>query len=315
MTAADSVFTFAYVRVESSVLPDIRLLGLVVVPAGRAPGNVTQDWLGLALPAVQGGVAPLVVALVVAALLSRTRFAWLGIVAGYVTMIALSTGFAVSPLTASRKTMLVALAAPVIGVVADRMPKPSHVLAPALAVAAGILSVWVFASVLEQRAGIARYGVAAGIALFVAALTWLTLRLRDDGLRTGAAGLGLGLATGIAGVLSASVGFLLAGVSIAAAAGAMLLVQVLFARDLAAGSTGALTIGVATALFAVGSLLLAQLPWYALPLLLLVPLSAGLRAPQRAPRIGRATVLAGYALIAAAVPILAAWYAARGSLF
>ncbi|NDP42565.1 MAG: hypothetical protein GZ089_07600 [Aromatoleum sp.] len=49
--------------------------------------------------------------------------------------------------------------------------------------------------------------------------------------------------------------------------------------------------------------------------MLLVPLSAGLRAPQRAPRIGRATVLAGYALIAAAVPILAAWYAARGSLF
>jgi hypothetical protein len=34
-------------------------------------------------PAVQGGVAPLVVALVVALALARTRFAWLAIVAGY----------------------------------------------------------------------------------------------------------------------------------------------------------------------------------------------------------------------------------------
>jgi membrane protein required for beta-lactamase induction len=40
-----------------------------------------------------------------------------------------------------------------------------------------------------------------------------------------------------------------------------------------------------------------------------------LPAPLRAPRIVRAAVLAGYALIGAAFPILAAWFAARGSLF
>ncbi len=54
-------------------------------------------------PAVQGGVAPLVVALIVAAALARTRFAWLAIVAGYATMIALSTGFSFSPLTCAAK--------------------------------------------------------------------------------------------------------------------------------------------------------------------------------------------------------------------
>ena len=36
-------------------------------------------------PAVQGGVAPFVVALVVALALGRTRFAWLAIVAGWAT--------------------------------------------------------------------------------------------------------------------------------------------------------------------------------------------------------------------------------------
>jgi hypothetical protein len=57
--------------------------------------------------------------------------------------------------------------------------------------------------------------------------------------------------------------------------------------------------------------LLAELPWYALPLLLLVPLAVALRAPDRAPFIVRAAVLAGYALVAAALPILAAWFAPR----
>jgi hypothetical protein len=148
-----------------------------------------QDWLDH--PAVQGGVAPLVVALVVAAALSRTRFAWLAIVAGYLAMVALSTGFNFSPLTASRKTIVLVLAAPLVGIIADRMTASSRGFAPrlvaGLAAAVGILAIWVFASVLEQREGLARYGEALGVAVFVAALCWLTLRLRDDGLRAGAA--------------------------------------------------------------------------------------------------------------------------------
>ncbi len=124
--------------------------------------------------------------------------------------------------------------------------------------------------------------------------------------------LGLGLATGIAGLLSASIGYLLAGVSIAAGAGALLLTQVLSRAKLVPGYLGTLTCGLLTALFAVGSVLLAELPWYALPLLLLVPLAVTLRVPERAPFIVRAAVLAGYALIAAALPVLVAWFAPRG---
>ncbi len=115
-------------------------------------------------------------------------------------------------------------------------------------------------------------------------------------------------------MLSASIGFLGAGVSIAAAAGALLLVQLMVARNLAAGYTGTLAIGLSTALFAVGTLLLAELQWYVLPLLLLVPLAVTLPVPERAPPIVRAAILAGYALVAAAIPVLGAWFAARGSL-
>ena len=266
-------------------------------------------------PAVQAGVAPLLVALIVAAALSRTRFAWLGIVAGYATMIALSTGFAFSPLTASRKVMLLCLGAPLLGIVADLLLRKTRYAPPAFSVVAGALTVWVFQSVYRQREGLAAIATAAGIALFAAALVYAMLRLRGDGLRMGAAGLGLGLATGVAGLLSASIGFLAAGISVAAAAGAMLLVQVFSSSALPAGFTGALSIGMSTALFAAGTLLLAELRWYALPLLLLVPAAAMLPAPERTPRLVRAAVLAAYALIAAAFPILAAWFAARGSLF
>jgi hypothetical protein len=264
-------------------------------------------------PAVQGGAAPLVVALVVAAIFARTRFAWIAMLAAYATMVALTTGFALSPLTAARKTILVGLAAPVVGLVLDMLPRATKTVVTATSVAAGAVSIWIFMSILHQREGATAIAMGGGIALFVAILVGLTLRLRSDGLRAGAAGLGLGLATGIAGFLSASIGYLLAGVSIAAGAGALLLTQVLLSRKLAAGFLGTLTIGLLTALFAVGSVLLAELHWYALPLLLLVPLAVTLRAPERLPLIVRAAVLAAYALIAAALPILVAWFAPRGS--
>jgi hypothetical protein len=264
-------------------------------------------------PAMQGGGAPLVVALVAGMALARTRLAWLAIAAAYATAIALSVGFAVSPLTVARKTVLIGLLAPLVAAWIDLASRPSRAFAPALAVVAGAVSVWVFVAILRQRDVATATATGAGVAVFVAALVGAVLAQRDDGLRTGAAGLGLGVATGVCGLLSASIGFLVSGAALAAASGALLLVQVALARDLAAGFIGGLTIGVLAALFAAGSLLLAQLPWYALPLLLLVPASTALPAPDRAPRIARALVLAAYALLAAGAPILAAWHAAHES--
>jgi hypothetical protein len=264
-------------------------------------------------PAVQGGVAPLVVALVVAFALARTRFAWIAIGAGYATMVALSVGFSFSPLTIARKTVLVGLLVPLVGIGADLLPRPARAIAPALAVAAGVVSAWVVLAILVRREAAGALAMGGGIALFVALLVGATLRLREDGLRCGAAGLGLGLATGIAGVLSASIGHLVAGAAVAAAAGAMLLVQIMLSRNLAPHFLGALPLGMLPALSAAGTLLLAELPWYALPLLLLVPIAASLPAPERAPAVVRAAALAAYALAAAALPILAAWHAARGS--
>jgi hypothetical protein len=266
-------------------------------------------------PLFQGAVAPLVVALVAGFALSATRFAWLAIILGYAMMIALDTGFSLIPPTVARKTMLIGLLSPLIGIVADTYPRSSGRIAAALAATMGLLSIWVFLTALENRTGADAVVSGAGVAAFVAALIAATLRLREDGLRCGAAGAGLGLAVGIAGILSASISYSMAGLAIGVACGAMLIVQTMVSRPLAAGFTGALPVGLLAALIAAGTQQLALLPWYALPMLLLIPLAASLPVPAGGPLLVRAAALSGYALAAAAVPIAAAWYAARGAFF
>lgn len=261
--------------------------------------------------AVDGGIAPLVAALVVGAVLGRTRLAWIAIVAGYATMIALAVGFSFDPLTAARKIVLLILLAALAGLVYDTVAASSRNGALVLAGATGAAAVWAVSSVLSQKTPGVMWGAGACIALFAAVLAWLVLELRNDGLRTGAAGLGLGLATGIGGLMSASIGYFLGGISIAASAGAMLLVHIVSSRTRAPGALGAFTIGVACSLFAAGALMLAQLPWYALPALLVVPLAARLPAPERLHPFLRAALLSLYTLAAAGVPIAAAWIATR----
>jgi hypothetical protein len=252
--------------------------------------------------------------LIVAFTLGRTRFVWLAIMPAYATMVALDTGFSLFPPTVARKTWLIGLLAPLAGVAADRYRRKSKWIAPALYAAAGLLSIWVFRTAFENREAAAAVLAATGIAVFVAALIAAMLRLSEDGIRCGAAGFGLGLAAGIAGILSASIGALVAGVAIATACVAMLVVQIVLARSLAPGFTGALPIGLIVALIAAGTQQLALLPWYALPLLLLIPVAVSLPKPRPGSLFARAAVLCALALVAAAVPIAAAWYAARSSL-
>ena len=262
-------------------------------------------------PLFQGGLAPLVVAMIVGFALARTRFAWLAIMPAYATMVALDTGFSLFPPTVARKTMAVGLLAPLVGIVADLYPGWPRRTALALVIVAGLVSLWIFQTVLQNSAGASAIIAGAGVAVFVAAMIAAVLRLRGDGLRGGSAGLALGIAASFAGILSASIGALVAGLAVASACAALLIVQIALSRTLAPGFTGAFPVGLLVALIAAGTQQLALLPWYALPLMLLVPLAASMPLSRQLPLSGRAAVLAAYALAAAALPISAAWYAAR----
>jgi hypothetical protein len=267
-------------------------------------------------PMVQAGVAPLVVALMLAAGLLRSRHAWIAVVAAYATAAALVTGLSFSPLTAGRKVTLVVLLAPLVGVVLDRLALAHGRWLPwVLAALGGLIAPWVFASVLAQRDGGDRLLAGGGLVLFVGAHTLLALRLRDSGPGGAAHGIAAGLGVGVAALLSASVGTLTSGVALAAGTGALALLQFVLNRPIVPGYTGMLALGLAPALFAGATTMLAQLPWYALPLLAAVPGAARLAATAADTRAAaqRAQLLvAGAAAAAAAAPfVLVAWFAAR----
>jgi len=263
-------------------------------------------------PAIQAGAAPFAAAVVVAAVLARTRFAWLAIVAGYAAMVALTTGFAFAPLSASRRVLLLVLLAPVLGLALDLAAPRARRLGVVAALLAGGAALWSFATVLVQRDPVPALASGALVAACTAGLVWLTTRLRADGVAAGAAGLGLGVATGVSALLSASTGFLMSGIAIAAASGAMLLVQVVARRAIPPALTGTISLGVSASLVASATLMIAKLPWYALPLMLAIPAVASLFAGGRLPVMIRALLAASVSLAAAALPVAAAWIATLG---
>ena len=265
-------------------------------------------------PALQSGFVPFFVALVIAALMARTQFAWVAVVAAYASMLALSTGISFTPLSASRKVQLLVLLAPMIGLILDYVPRPPKSAAKWLTVGFAALSVWVFWSVHSQREIAAALTVGAGLALFFLVLVLLTMRLREDGVVTAAAGVGLGIATGIGALLSASIGYFMSGIAMAAACGAILLVQFVTGQSIRAGFPGTLSIATASALFASATLMLAQLPWTALALMPVIPITAWLvgRVDIASARL-RLLVVSLCCIVSSAAPLLAAWLATRAT--
>lgn len=264
-------------------------------------------------PLVQAGVAPFLVALATAWGLARWRLSGLAVAAAVATAVALSAGIGFTPLSASRKIVLLVLCAPVAGALLDRLAVPGRIVVPVLATLSGLAAPWVFQTVLVQQASAQAWLLGAGVAVFVAGLVGATLALRDDGVAAGAATLGLGLAAGVAAVLSASIGNLINGIALSMAGAALLLVQLLRGRPLAVGFAGAWTAGLAAAFFAAATFVLAELRWPSLVALLLIPLAA--RLPLLAGSGFRTRVVAlGVTAVLAALPaIAAAWLAARVS--
>jgi hypothetical protein len=263
------------------------------------------EWLSN--PAVQGGVAPFLVAFVIVLVLRPFNLAGLGIAAGFGVTAYLLNGTTFVPLTATRKIILVGLAAAAIGVAVDGVARSARAAGIALALAFGAASVWVFWSVLSQKEPAQALFLGAVSALAVGITVALDHGLRDAPVRAGAAGFGLGLGAGVAAILGASATYGLYGIALGAASGAFLLVQMLTNRKTSAGATLTLPIAVLSLLLAAGTTVLAKLAWYALMPLVVIPLAARLPAPARWPIWLQAIVCSVYALVPAAASWTLAW--------
>jgi hypothetical protein len=264
-------------------------------------------------PAIQGGVAPFVAALIVVLVLGRVRLAGLAVVVAFCTAVYLISGFGFTPLTATRKIVLLALTAPAIGILVDFAFKPTRLGTAILALAAGLATLWVFWPVLQQKDLKIALLMGGGAAVCVAWLVGFSLAaLCAHPVRAGAAGLGLGIGVGVSAVLGASALYGEYGISLGAAAGAFLLPQMLGGKKYEAGATFMLPLALTGGLLAAATLILAQLPWYSLLALAFIPLAARLPAPEKSPLWIQAVAVSACTLAVAAAAIALTWQSAGG---
>lgn len=259
-------------------------------------------------PVIQGGVAPFVAALIVAMVLGRVRFGGLAVLAGFCATVQLVSGFVFEPLSATRKIVALALAAPLIGILLDFAFKPTRLGTAILALAAAAATLWVFWPILQQKDLKIVLTLGGSSALFIAWLVGFSQSfLSEHPIRAGAAGLGLGLGVGISAVLGASALYGIYGVSLGATAGAFLLPQMLSGKKYEAGATFTLPLTLTGGLLAAATLILAQLPWYSLLALAFIPLAARLPAPEKSPLWVQAVTISACTLAVAAAAIALTW--------
>jgi hypothetical protein len=214
-------------------------------------------------------------------------------------------GLQLSPLTALRKVMILSLAAPLVGVLADFAFKPTRLGTTLLALAAGAAALWVFWPVLANKPEHEiwlRGGTVVGAAVLMVALM-----PASDAIRAGAGGLALGLGVGAAAILGATLTYGIYGTAVGAAAGAVLLPQMIRGRPAVAGFTFVLPAALLAALVGGGAVLLAELQWYSLALLALVPLAVRLPGPAHAAVWLQAVIFSLYGFGVAALACVLAW--------
>ncbi|HUQ26473.1 MAG TPA: hypothetical protein VM140_12460 [Burkholderiales bacterium] len=262
----------------------------------------------LSNPAVQAGAAPFLAGLIVAVALRPLKLGGLAVTAAFATTVYLVAGFQLSPLTATRKMLLLGLAAPAVGILVDFAFKPTKLGAFLLALAAGGAALWAFGPVLGQRpASEAALLLASAAVASAFVVGFGQVALAGDGVRAGAAALALGIGAGVAAIFSASMAYGSYGIALGAGAGAFLLPQMISGTKSHAGATFVLPAMLAAALVGVGAMTLAKMPWYVILVLGLVPLAVRLPGPERAPVWLQAVIFSLYGFAVAGVACWLAW--------
>lgn len=261
-------------------------------------------------PVFQAGVAPFVVALVAALLLRPLGAFWTGlaITAGIFAAVALTMEIRWSPLTSTRKILLITVAAVVAGVLLDYVTLLRRYL-PWLLFAAGAAAVlWMMWPVLERKEGAARWALGVGGALYAGWLAALAETLRHRPLPALVTLAALGFSTG--GVVLFGASAMLGQLALAAGSAAVAcLLLGLLGRPFAVGLTALLPAMLLMALLGYSGVVHARTPWYALPVIAIIPLAARIPVPADKSKWLRAALIAGAVAPLVMTAIAIAWWA------
>ncbi len=256
-------------------------------------------------PAVQGGVAPFVIALITALLLQRVRLSGMAVVAGFAVTVYMVSGFAIDPLTTTRKLVWLGLASGLLAL--PLIPASRLLWRPVIAMFAAAAAVWMSVRILQHHTTVDALLWGAGGALYVGWLVYWMDELRTSPVRAGSTGLALGLGTGAAALIGASTLLGQYGLSLGAAAAAYLLILVAGNSQLSCGRSFTLPLAFIAGLIGYLAVLTAQLPWYALPVLAAVPLVGKMPVSARLPLLLQAALLSVVTLACAAIAVYLSW--------
>jgi hypothetical protein len=256
-------------------------------------------------PVFQSAVAPFAAALIAGALLNLAGWYWpgLSVTAGFYLSAWLAVGLDLFPLTSTHKIILLGGVATLVGIALDAYKGPRRYL-PALLFAGGAAAaVWVLWPVLVRKGGSQAWELALGCGLYAGWVLACGSGLRSRPLPAGAMALALATGTGVSAVFGSAVLLGQMGLSMAAAAGAYLLLGVIL-RGQNAGSILVTPVALLCGLLGVSGVVYAKVPWSALPVLAFIPLLAYLPLREDKPLWLRASMLLLIVLPVAGAAIL-----------
>jgi len=264
-------------------------------------------------PAIQAGLIPFCTALILGLLLKRMGWYWTGLAltAGFAATVYLVVGFQFQPWTGTRKIIALGLGAAGLGMLLDIYPWSRRWFSGLLFIIMGAAVLWMIWPVLQRRAGLDLWMAGIGSVVFGGWCAVALESLRSKPVQAVGAAVALGFGTGGVALLGASALLGELGLALGAAAGALWLL-VTFTRKTDIGSLAMLPAGVLGGLIGIGGHLYAEVPWYSLALLALVPACGHVSIPTQWPHRLQALAALILAGAPAGIAVWLLWHVAGG---
>ncbi len=227
-------------------------------------------------PAVQGGIAPFFIALVIAGLFYRINIlAGLAIAAGFITTVMLTTGIAFEPLTSTRKITLLVMIIPFLAIALQLIDKYNDFTIRFFHIFASAAVLWVLWPVISNNPSIEMFFLTLSYIVYAAWMMKVFLLMNEQpAIVTSTAVTGVGIAIGGSALIGASALLGQLGLALGAAGGAFLFVQLIRKSDEDSGLTLTMTSAMIAALVLPAAIEYAQVPWIVLPIIAIIPLLA-----------------------------------------
>ena len=232
----------------------------------------------LSRPEIQSAVIPFIVALAVAAGLRKiTAGAWIwALLAAFAVAALLINGPTLTPLTGTRKIILLILGGGLVAALGAALIRPVRSQQTALVALSALSVLWVFGAVVARKDGTGIALFAAGALALVLGLAWGFERVRANDARLHGAGLALLLGTGLCATAGSSALLGQLALALAAAGGGLFLAWVLLGGRGASTPLATISYLLPALLIGLAASLFARQPWYALIPLATIPMVASL---------------------------------------